>query len=175
VRDDREHLPFDQALSQEPFRKQNNWELIYHYTSASYYYEAVKAFMDNFSQVKVLLSEDLSRQPQQLMQEVFSFLGVDPDMQINTTVQHNISGIPKNRLLHEVLTQEHPLRKFARIFARKLLSQEQRMLLSFKLQQRNLVRQQLPLKQAQQLRTLFLGDIEKLEVLLQRDLSAWKG
>lgn len=174
MRDGRESFPFAQALGLEESRKQNNWELIYHYTSASYYHDAVKAFIGSFSQVKVLLCEELARQPEQVMREVFSFLGVDPSIEVNTGVQYNMSGIPRNRLMHEVLTQEHPVRKIARIFTRTLLTHEQRESLTIKLKQQNLVRQQLPQKQAHQLRKLFLADIEKLEALLQRDLSEWK-
>lgn len=68
----RENRPLEQAL-REP---ENNPYLL----CSSYYYQ-LEQYLEFFdpSQVKLVVLEDLYRKPQETMQDVFSFLGVDPD------------------------------------------------------------------------------------------------
>src|SRR5687768_6547415 len=70
VRDLREDLSFEDGLVEEHNRIKNNFELIYHYTTASLYYDSVKAFLDNFSSVKVILTEEQEARPQQVLRDI---------------------------------------------------------------------------------------------------------
>lgn len=174
VRDLREDLSFEDGLREEPNRIKNNWELIYHYTAASRYYDSVKAFVDNFSAVKVILTEDQEKRPQQLIRDIFRFLEVDPDCDVNTEIRYNMSGKPKSQWLHQFLFQGNMARKIAQPIVRTLFSPETRLRISQKIQEKNLTRLTINTETKIKLHQYFEDDIRKLEGLLDRDLSLWR-
>jgi hypothetical protein len=174
VRDRREELSFEEGLRKEAYRIKNNWELIYHYTAASLYYDSVKAFMENFSSVKIVLSEDQEKRPQETLREIFRFLDVYPDCEIDTGVKYNMSGKPKWQWMHQFLFEGNMVRKLAQPIIRKLLSPETRLRISQKIQEKNLVRMTIKPETKAQLQQFFEDDIKKLEGLLNLDLSHWR-
>ena len=174
VRDLREDLSFEEGLEEEENRIRNNWELIYHYTAGSLYYESVKAFMDNFSNVKVILTEDQEKRPQQVIREIFRFLGVDQDHDVNTEIRYNVSGKPKSQWLHQFFFEGNMARKLAQPIVRRLFSQETRIRIAQKIQEKNLTRLSINPDTKKKLQAFFEDDIKKMEVLLNRDLSMWR-
>lgn len=174
VRDLREELSFEDGLVQEHERIRNNWELIYHYTTGSLYYESVKAFMDNFSNVKVILTEDQEKRPQQVIRDIFRFLDVDPNHDVNTEIKYNVSGKPKSQWLHQFFFEGNMARKLAQPIVRRLFSQETRIRIAQKIQQKNLTRLSINPETKKTLQAFFEEDIKKMEELLHRDLSAWR-
>lgn len=174
VRDLREDLSFEDGLREEPNRIKNNWELIYHYTAASMYYDSVKAFIDNFTGVKVVLYDDLEKRPQKLLREIFRFLGVDPDYDVNTEIRYNVSGKPKSRWLHRFFSEENMARRLAQPIVRTFLSQETRIRIVQKIQEKNFTRLTISPDTKRKLHQLFEEDIKKLEGLLGKDLSFWR-
>ncbi len=174
VRDLREKLSFEEGLEEEPTRIKNNWELIYHYTAVSMYYDAVKAFQENFSSVKVILNEDQAKRPQQITREIFRFLEVDPNVDINTDIKYNISGKPKSQWIHQFFFEGNLARRLAQPIVRKLFSSETRIKIAQKIQEKNLTRMTINPETKDRLQLLFKEDINKLEILLGRDLSLWK-
>jgi hypothetical protein len=174
VRDMREELSFEEGLREEPERIRENWELIYHYTAVSKYYDAVKAFMDNFSSVKVVLSEEQEKKPQQTLRDIFGFLDVDPDCEINTDIKYNMSGKPKSQWLHQFFFEGNLIRKLAQPIVRKLISPEMRIRIAQKIQENNLVRMTIKPDTKAMLHDVFEDDIKRLEGLLHLDLSHWR-
>jgi len=174
VRDDRESLSFEEALQHEQQRIDNNWELIYHYRAVSRYYEPVKAFLENFSRVKVILNEDLARQPEKTLREVFEFLEVDPEFKVqNLKIKHNMSGKPRFRWLHNFLFEGHPIRDFVRPAVHFFLPRKVRENVSLKIQQSNLQPMKIDPATASMLKNEFQDEVLKLQDLLQKDLSRW--
>ncbi|MGM0581499.1 MAG: sulfotransferase family protein [Bacteroidota bacterium] len=175
IRDERETGSFDDALEKEPERIKDNYELIYHYKKVSQYYEPVKAFLDNFENVKVILNEDLQNDTANCLKEVFEFLEVDPNQEIEYDLRFNVSGKPKNRMLHESLQSENAIRKMVRPLARLLFpTEEKRKRMVTWLSGKNMNRLQLSNATGKELYTFFQEDTEKLKVLLDKDLSQWK-
>ena len=174
VRDLREELSFEDGLREEPNRIRDNWELIYHYRAASLYYDSVKAFLDNFSSVKIVLSEDQEKRPQQVLRDIFRFLGVDPSCDINTDFRYNVSGKPKSQWLHQFLFEENMARKLAQPIVHTFFSAETRQRIAQKIQQKNLTRLAINPDTKRSLHQYFEQDIRKMEKLLNRDLSIWR-
>ncbi|WP_340152601.1 sulfotransferase domain-containing protein [uncultured Marivirga sp.] len=175
IRDEREKGSFEDALQKEPERIRDNYELIYHYKKVSQYYEPVKAFLDNFEHVKVILNEDLQNDTGNCLKEVFQFLDVNPEQEIKYDLKFNVSGKPKNRVLHESLQGETKIRKMIRPFARLILpTQEKRMRMVTWLSGKNMNRLQLENETATDLYNFFQEDISKLKDLLKKDLSQWE-
>ncbi len=174
VRDLREELSFEEGLMEEPNRVKNNWELIYHYTAGSMYFDSVKAFMDNFTNVKVILNEDQEKRPQQVLREIFRFLEVDPEVDINTDIRYNISGKPKSQWLHQFFFEGNMARRLAQPIVRKLFSNETRLRIAQKIQEKNLTRLTINPETKARLQAFFEEEIRKMEDLLKRDLSVWR-
>lgn len=174
VRDLREDLSFEDGLKEEQKRIDNNWELIYHYTQASLYYDSVKAFLDNFSNVKIILTEEQEKRPQQVIRDIFRFLDVDPNCDVNTDIRYNMSGKPKSQWLHQFFFEGNMARRLAQPIVRRLFSQETRIRIAQKIQEKNLTRLTINPDTKQRLHEYFEEDIQKLEKLLNRDLSLWR-
>src|SRR6187402_2994451 len=58
VRDGREPLSFEAAIKSEPERMKENYSFDYFYLDRGFYFKQVKAYLENFKHVKVILFED---------------------------------------------------------------------------------------------------------------------
>jgi len=87
-----EKLNFIDALKIEDARiKTRNFPIMYFYKSMGLYYDQVKSYKDNFSQVFVCKFEDLETDPLSLMKNIYSFLEVDHNFMPNVEIKYNIS------------------------------------------------------------------------------------
>lgn len=170
IRDQRESVSFEEGLRKEEERIQNNYELIWYYRGVSRYYESVKAFLENFDQVHVIINEDIRTDEKEVFQKVFTFLEVDPNVSINTSIRYNASGVPQSKWLHHFLFEENWLKKAIRPFTYQITSQKFRQETSNKLMTRNLQRMEISFATAAMLREEFLDEKIKLEKLLGRKL-----
>ncbi|MBX2828738.1 MAG: sulfotransferase [Flavobacteriaceae bacterium] len=68
------------------------------YLEWSTYFEAVKSYFELFpkEQIKLLVFEDWIKEKDQTLQEVFQFLGIDPNFTVDHTIQHNKKVAYKN-------------------------------------------------------------------------------
>ena len=101
VRSGWEKLSFEDALNEEEERRAANWSWGWFYIAGGLYAEQVKAYMDNFERVLVLLFEE-DIVTDQAANKILDFLNPDSLPQSLTNVHVNRSGYPKNRLLHRM-------------------------------------------------------------------------
>mgnify|MGYP001306292632 CR=1 FL=1 len=97
-RADRESISdFETAFNKETERKTENWSPLYHYKSKGYYAEQLERYFTLFPKenIKVLLFEDLVKNPIRITQEVFKFLNIDNSFIPDTSKKANVSGTPK--------------------------------------------------------------------------------
>jgi hypothetical protein len=162
---------FREALRAEEKRVYDNWMPTWHYQRRGLYFAQLKRYYDLFdaAQIKVYLYEDLSTDAAGLLKDMFQFLDVDETFLPKMSTKYNISGIPKNKALHNFLLKPHLIKSVLR----PLLSVSWRKRLSTGLRNRNLVRPTLPEEVRKQLLEIYRDDILRLEVLLARDLSKW--
>jgi hypothetical protein len=95
---------FAAALADEPRRIAEGWSPLYHYRAQGFYHEQLSRYYRLFDPAKihVYLYDDLQKDPLGLMQRIYRDVGVDAAFRPSLEVQHNISGVPKNRALHSV-------------------------------------------------------------------------
>jgi hypothetical protein len=175
IRDGRETLGFAEGLTLEEERKQKDFEPIWWYKELSLYYKQVKRYLDVFGiqQVKVLLYEELFTNPKPVFRDIFTFLGVNGDVAIDTSVRHGITGVPKSRRLYTLLdnfiNNPSPLGK--RISS--LVPLQLRAPWASKTLEKIL--QPIPINSQThaQLKEYFAEDVGNLGDLLHRDLSSW--
>ena len=97
-RADREPIAdFETAFNKETERKAQNWSPLYYYKGKGYYSEQLERYFTLFPKenIKVLLFEDLVKNPVKITQEVFKFLNTDNSFIADTSKKANVSGTPK--------------------------------------------------------------------------------
>lgn len=169
---------FADALAAEPTRVAEGWAARYHYQEMGFYARQLSRFYDEFSaeQIRVFLYDDFKRDPQGVSRSIYRFIGVDESFTPDTTTKHNISGVPKNRLLHQMhhfLKNDHPLKSLAKTFIRPSARSMLKRQWLARLESRNLSKPPLSDELAAQLTEVYRSDILELQGLLGRDLSHW--
>ena len=169
VRDQREKLSFKEALTIEEDRIKQDYEFIWHYKQCGLYYNQVRAYLDNFTDVKIVIIDDFMANSKKVFDEVLSFLNLNLNYDINFSESPNKTGIPKSGLLHKVLILSAPVKKIStllptglrRVIHEKILKK----LIGYKTLKYNG-------ECSEELAEFFEEDIGKLSNLLNRDLKA---
>lgn len=163
-------LNFEKALSKEYYRMKYFYahHYLYNYFDRGLYYRKLKSYLEYFNkgQIKICIYEDLKRAPNELLKDIFSFLDVRTDFRANTRIKHNVSGVPKNKFIYDTLRSFNNslpnniklLEKAEPFFNKLLLSKVPAL--------KKETRDKLTLK--------YLDEINKLEDLINLDLSNWK-
>ena len=110
VRDGREKLSFEHAIDMEKQRRAANWAWGWGYVDVGLYAKQVKAYLDNFERVLLLLFEE-DIVTGQATSKVLDFLNLEPFQEGPDNVHVNVSGYPQNSVLHRLMTDELVVRK----------------------------------------------------------------
>ncbi|MEQ9237518.1 sulfotransferase family protein [Coleofasciculus sp. E2-BRE-01] len=166
-----EPLSFSDALIQERERIQSNWGPSWHYKQQGFYAEQIKRFQALFgeSQVRTYLFDDLKANPLDIIRDMYSYLGVDPDFQPDVKTKHNERFFAKNPLIHELTNQQNP----AKLLAKRIIPAGVRKKLWQAITAKNSFKPQLDPKLRWELTQSYTPDILKLQDLIHKDLSQW--
>jgi hypothetical protein len=179
-RDGREPLDdFEAAMAQEERRIKEGYEPLWHYRRVGLYYDSLKRYYDIFPRehIYVYLFEDLRRDSLAVTQAIFAFLGVNPGFRPDTEIQHNVSGAPKNRYLHEVhnflLRPHNPIKDAVKPLLPERI--RKRMLHSVvdHIREINMERGSVDPEVQRRMIEYFHEDILKVQDFIERDLSSW--
>ncbi len=170
VRDGREKLSFMEALNAEEERIANNWDWMWAYKKGSLYAEAIEHFQREFTNVKVILFDDLEKDPHIVLQEIFDFLNINTNVVINCETKYSNSGKPKNFFIATLADRNN---KFTYKLRKIVMNIVPRSVLE-KIAERVLKKEKIPSEALKYLKQYFIQDIEKVEKLIDKDLSKWK-
>jgi hypothetical protein len=116
----------------------------------------------------VIVQEELRREPARIVAELFDFVGVDPSFRPDTDKVYHRSGVPKSRLIANVISKPGPLSKLART----VLPDELRTRVRTFLQNANTGEKGAMDPEARALlRERFAADVAEVERLLGRELG----
>ncbi|MDM8553363.1 sulfotransferase [Desulfococcaceae bacterium HSG7] len=119
--------------------------------------------------VKIFIFEDIVRNPIQFCHQLYSWLGINSSFQA-TPVHAQRSGKPVSNKLMAVINSDSRIRSFAKTAIPQLLRIKIRdWFYKIFLKKENMDRQTREI-----LETIYREDINQLEHLISRDLSAWK-
>lgn len=168
VRDGCEHLSFEEALAQEESRRleKKRWPG-WHYERVGFYYEQMKRYFDLFDkeQIKIYLYKDLQADSGAVVEDACRFLGVEDTFTPDLT-RRNVSAIPKNMALQNLLIKDNPLKTIVKPFIPNSLRKS--------IRNQNLKKKPaLSAEIRQKLVADYREDILKLQALIQKDLSHW--
>ena len=167
-----EQLPFEEAIKESNVIARTSEQLGFDYLGNSLYFERVESFKREFPQCKIYITEDL-KNPDNLLKDMLDFIGISQNVNINTRVRLNPSGLPKNRKLISIL---HKRTGFKQFLKRVLPDRWQFGLIAAKssLIARSVERVKIdPQLKSQLIINRFSTDIHKTSSLIGRDLSSW--
>jgi Sulfotransferase family len=162
---------FLKVWNEEDARVALDWSPNYHYKHRGFYYNQLKRYYDRFEKdrIRVYLLEDLQRDPIALTRDLFDYLEVDPSFVPQTDRKYNVSKIPKNSQLKQLLDRPNLLKKVLKPFIPP--AWRDRLKNNFK--QKNTIKPQLDPELRHRLTQDYREDILKLQDLIQKDLSLW--
>jgi hypothetical protein len=172
VRDEREQTSdFRAALAREPDRIRDNWEPLWHYKSMGFYGAQLSRYFEAFDrkQIRVYIYDDFIARPLEVVQDIFAFIGVDPDFVPDMSEQRNVSIIPRSRRLDKMIRGKSVIRTTLGT----MLPPEFRSRTRSYIMRRNTMRLRMDPGMRRELTHAFHDDIKLLERLLDRDLSPW--
>ena len=168
----KEQQTFEYSLEIEKGRLEKNKTLtpMVMYKEMGMYYKMVKAYLDSFKDVHIILHEDFSFSTSTVVKEVFQFLGVDKNQKINSDIRYNVGGKSwSNNTLKKVFVTESKLKTVVKKIASKKRRKTIRDILS-----RPFIKQvSMKNKTREDLIRYFRKDIKKLARLINKDLTNW--
>lgn len=165
---------FRAALEAEPERKKANWSYNYWYRERGRYAPQLERYYALFprTQILVLLFDDLVADAAGVMRAICRHLDISEAPSLPISERHNVSvGVPRNDLVHRFLTRDGMTKS---VFRSVVPAAVQRRIWNTMFH-RNLA--PLPAFEPglrRQLIEEFSDDVEQLERLIGRDLSAWR-
>lgn len=173
IRDGREPLQnFMQAVDEEDTRIAQNWAWGWHYLQLGLYHQQLKRYFERYPQekIKIYLYEELKSNSAGVLKDIFDYLEVDDTFIPNTSVKHNISGIPQNKLIQSWLYEKNIIKKIVKPFLPEKLRKD----IFIKLKKKQTLRKpELSSEVRQPLLPFFQEDILRLQELIGKDLSGW--
>ncbi len=171
VRDGAESCSFDEFLEQEETRKRENWDILNMPVSNGLYFAQVKAYLDNFTDVRVIIFDDFKKDTFTVTRETYAFLGVDSQFTPDVHEAFNQSVRSKYKLIEYLLNKDNPLKRAVRPMLQRLVSRRTTEKIGRRL--REGTSDQMNPNTKAFLKQVFHDDILRLQDLLSRDLSAW--
>ena len=162
---------FLEALRAEPDRIRRNVYSGWFYRDRGYYFAQLKRYFDLFprEQLRIYLYQDFYADRKGVVRDVLRFLEVDESLLPDIGEKHNVTAVPRSRLINAALNRQTRLRPLVRAC---LPAQGRRRLLNW-LNRLNSKRPQLAPEIRAELIEGYRDDILKLQDLIGRDLSAW--
>jgi len=139
------------------------------YVELGLYYEQVKRYMEVFpkEQLCIFIYDELSENMHDSILRVFEFLGIDTSYMPELEGRYNTYSTPRNKLFHLLYSQ-----KRLRTAARSLVPQKSIEAIKniFLTRDKGGEKKQ---EVIEELRRIYLPDIQRLENLLHKNLSKW--
>jgi hypothetical protein len=162
---------FAKTLAAEEQRVASGWSFQWHHKRRGFYYAQLQPYYELFGadKIRIYLYEDLIRNPIQLTQSIFDFLGVDSTFIPSVAKRHNPTSFSKNQTLNTLLNRPNVFKDTLK----HLLPSELRGAITGPLKKRNLGKPKLSPKIRKQLVEEYREDILQLQDLIDRDLTLW--
>lgn len=142
------------------------WSYFYDYLGFGKYYDQVKAYLETFDQVKIVLQEDLLADSDKYVSEVLDFLEVDQlDEKVDTERKFNPSGKPKDNFYGKVWAFKNKTNFFK--YFKSIIPLRIRKKLTYYFMENAMERQIMPEKIKNELTEYFREENNKLFELTQ--------
>ena len=162
------NMSFVEAVENDFHLKEKGWGVSRLYVECGLYYEQVMRYLDLFpmKNIKVILFEQLQQDAGALIKDIFKFLDVDPDFQVDLTKRYNTAKFPIKSM--SLILSNARMRDFCSTMTPSFMKESVKKIV--------FTSKGVPeLKDEDRARFLpyFREDIKKLSELLKVDLSEW--
>ena len=168
----KEQQTFEYSLQIEEGRLEQDRNLspMVMYKEMGMYYNMVKAYLDSFKDVHIILHEDFNFSTSKVVKEVFQFLDVDENQKINSDIRYNVGGKTwSNSTLKKVFVTESKLKTVMK----KIAPEKARKTIRDILTRPFIKKISMKKKTREDLIRYFRKDIKKLAILINKDLTDW--
>ena len=175
-----EKLTFEEAIIAEKTRFKESalderlGTIRFQYYDSGLYAKQIRQYFKYFDrdQFLFLFNQDLKNRRDSLMVSIFQFLGVKENVTIEDRQKYNLSGLPYSRTFHNFLRKPSWIKKQAGRFLPFSLKYKivNRLL---ELNKKKFKYPPMQEKIEKRLRFMFKEDVNELEKITGRDLSAW--
>jgi len=169
VRDKRETLSFEEALKKEVERDRLNWLWAWQYANSGFYFQQVKAYLDNFKNVRIIRYDDLLSDSAKIVAQICEFLEVSSDFDFDTSYKYNVSGEPKNQVLYKLETSRKLINFFKMFVPRSFVTRLKKRWTG----EKQMIKSEMNPETRAELIRYFKDDILKVQELIRQDLSSW--
>ena len=171
-----ESLDFESSIAPETVkdRQARGWNIFYDYLSVGMYHDRIKNYLETFPLTKVLLFDDLVNDPNKLVNTVHAFFGIE-ELALKDKTVYNKSGEPKIKFLNSIVSGKIPWLIFPLKLLKNLLPAQVTIKLLYIIRDLNMEKVEIPERTREILMSHFRDDIDKVQHLINRDLSQWKG
>ncbi len=149
------------------------------YIKRGFYYKQLKRFYDVFprEKIKIVLFDDIKERPQEVLKDVYGFLGVGQNFAPSVLTRRvNRAKKVRFKLLADLVNL--PMKALRALglgfLVRELISNPSLSNLYGKVNKKPFDYPSMREETRLRLKRLFRKDVEKLEKLIERDLSSWK-
>lgn len=170
VRDQRETLPFYEALMAEGSRRDQKWSDIWRYAESSLCTERLQAYINSFGRenIHIIIFDEFVADAGSVMRSLFKFLDIDEHAPINTGETYNRTGKARSTVVANFLNRPN----FIKSFVKRITPDAWRIALRLKVMDANTAeKDQIAPQSAQYLQEYFAEDISKLEELMGKKLG----
>jgi hypothetical protein len=164
VRNGNETLSLMEAIKETKERMEKLNVVGFDYIGFSLYYEQVKAYLNNFKNVKIILQEDFEKKPDNSIKEILDFLKVT-EIDLNTKIRTNMSGIVKNKLFARLLYTDNIFKSILKPF----IPVNMRFTMKSKIETRIVTKTEMTKEEQNSLRNLLKDDIRLLYSLIKNE------
>lgn len=170
----KENLSFEESLECESYRLNMDETLtpMVMYKDMGLYYKMVKAYMDNFEKVHIIIYDDFKNNTEKVVKETLCFLGVNENHEIDTSLKYNVGGRSwKSSLIKSLFMKDNLFKKKIRSILPVNFRKVVFLLFEYLFKQKSK-----PIKTNTKIYLLnyFRSDVEQLEALLKINLKFWK-
>jgi hypothetical protein len=150
-------------------RNPKGWGISHLYVEVGMYSEQVKRYIETFpeSQRRIYLFDDFVKNPEAIMKDLFRFVGVNAQTDIDFSKKYNVSFMPKNKIIRKLITMKRTKDLLKSVLPKSVMSKFKKTFYSDK---------DLPKIKPEErkfLQDIFRDDVMKLSQLIKRDLSYW--
>lgn len=142
------------------------------YVQAGLYSEQVSRYLKQFgsAQLKIILFEDLVKNPSGVLSDIFQFLNVADSFEPELSEKHNVGSYPKFKIINQILMNDTLRNRFA-----EYLPNAAKQFANNLLKKNVTDKPSLTDEVKEGLKKYYQDDINRLEDLIDKDLSCWKG
>lgn len=140
------------------------------YLELGYYSQQLRRYFDLFStrQIKIVLYDDLSQHPVNVTKQLWEFIGVNPNIDLQDLSPQNIARVEKRSSFELQIAKSFWSTGMRRVFPNILIDRFKKLF-----PKRKVVRPMLGYDTKEKLKIHFQQYNRELEKLLGRDLSSW--